>query len=94
MTSNCHDVSQSKRASPRSSGRHASPTAPRFALPERVVPCRSVGLRIPPLGAARVLLAGERVARGAELAASFVAADVDRVSLRGPSEVLILRGVA
>ena len=46
------------------------------------------------LGAARVSLAGERVARSAQLAASFVAAEVDRVSLRGPSEALILLGGA
>ena len=50
--------------------------------------------RIMRLGAAYVLLAGERVARGTKLAASRIAADVDRVSLRGPSEVLILLGVA
>ena len=46
------------------------------------------------LGAARVSLTGERVARSTHLAASLIAADVDRVSLRGPAEALILLGVA
>jgi len=39
-------------------------------------------------------LAGERIACGAQLAASLIAADVDRVSLSGPVEALILLGTA
>ena len=46
------------------------------------------------LGAARVSLTGERIARSAQLAASLIAADVDRVSLPGPAEALILLGAA
>jgi hypothetical protein len=44
------------------------------------------------LGAARVSLTGQRVARSAQLAASLIA--VDRVSLRRPAEALILLGTA
>jgi len=46
------------------------------------------------LAAACVWLASEGVALSAQLAALLIAAKVDRVSLSGPREALILRGVA
>src|SRR5947208_2933804 len=55
---------------------------------------REVSQRIVRLGAARVWHAGERVARRAALAAAIIAADIDRVSLSGPGEALILLGIA